>query len=608
MFGLLLIDIELSLAAHLLVFVFWLIAVPWLVKKYNDGTFGPATKKIQQGVTAFDARIKNKGKKILFLVLFMYLISIPAFRPERPYSQLSVPPVVDALYFGGKIYLEEYLPSFQSLDWQTSTIPSSHQYSIPSVTNKLEKPPNFALFILETTRADMGPFNYSSPFAREHLSKETLEKKDITPFLDKLASEGLYVPFARTVNAYTIKSMFATLCGVYPFPDHGNREYEHTIPVKCLPSLLGEAGYKTVAIQSTEMTFDHQSELMIQLGFEERISQETLDKRYPHNNFEQLALFGYPDQYVRPLLYEWVNKSKQGPFFMTVLTSTTHFPYFTPASWQTKQFTHSLDDEFNRYFNTLNYVDVFLDEIFEEFSRVGITKDTIFIFMGDHGLSLRDHENVFDVHAVPYEEAFRVPLIFYTKNEEWKQKLKSKRGDNENWTNLDILPTILDILNPLGDRNKVARDLESAGYEGRSVLRPYKERPKFSHGNPGDHTVSYLYQMKKIIRQSDGSDLIFDLENDPHEDSPIHPNDLPTELTLWYIEGSASLEAYLRHVRTKWGVEWQKKEKMWPYYNIVVYFLILMLLLSTRINLLEGIVSHIPQPAEVGDPKVEYFF
>jgi arylsulfatase A-like enzyme len=450
-------------------------------------------------------------------------------------------------------------------------------FSLP----KLREPLNVVLFFLETTRSDMMPFNYSSPFAKNHLSRQTLKEKRITPFMDRIAAKGFHIPFMRTVNAYTIKSMFSSLCSIYGFPAHGNSEWAKNIPVKCLPKLLREAGYQTAAIQSTEMNFDHQLDLMKKLGFRERISKEVIEKRDIDGSFDWLTYFGYADQVAKPFVFEWLDRAKREgtPFFMSYLTSTTHHPYLTPKSWETKIFTLHADNEFNRYFNALNYVDAFLDDLFVGFRERGIMEDTIFAFVGDHGLSLRDHDDVYDVHAVPYEEAYRVPFILYTENEMWRDKLRYRGEDTEFRTTLDILPTILDILGPEGFDGE---SLASEGYEGYSVFGPYREVPKYSHGNPGDHTVSLLYEGKKILRNSDNSDMIFDIAADPHEMSPWTPYNLPPELKSWYVENIERLEKHLADVHALWGVMWKNREKYWPYYNYVLLLVVVGIALAAK--------------------------
>lgn len=523
-------------------------------------------------------RVQKNGGKIFVLFCVIYLLSIPIIRPEEPWARLSIPPPIDATYFLFKYLLGKSLP--ETPIWDSSPPPS---FVLPQL-KALEDPLNVVLFFLETSRADMVPFNYSSPFAEKNLNAETMKRRDITPFLDTIAKNGYHVPFSRTVNAYTLKSMFAALCGIYPFPDTGNKEFRYSFPTTCLPTLLRDAGYKTAAIQSVEMNFDHQKPLMNKIGFEETISSEDIDQHYESANLDRLAYFGYADAVVTPLIVEWLDKVKEKPFFMTYLTGTTHHPFITPRSWTTKLFTNTEYNEFNGYLNTLNYVDTFLADIFGEFRKLGIMENTLFVFTGDHGLSLRDHDGVFNVHSVTYEEAFRVPLIFYTENKKWKDKLHYRAIDEHTATNLDILPTILNILTADADSDlkdpKLSSALTDAGYEGHSIFENYTERPKFSHGNPGYHSVSYLYNAKKILRQAGASDVVFDLSKDPHEDHPMRKSELPPDMAEWYIQAAHALDTHLHAMYTKWHVDWLQKEQVWPYFNHYVVGLAVVVVLS----------------------------
>lgn len=158
-----------AFVGHLILFGIQVFVLVYLIQQYNTGT-GMFSRS---SATSNSSRVLNRQSLFLLAVL-VYLFALPTLRPEKPYARLSVPPALDALYFGIQMYLHTAAPAL-NWDWKETLIPSSPQFSLPPSEKQSEstdKALNVVLFVMETTRSDMGPFNYSSPFAEQHLNKE----------------------------------------------------------------------------------------------------------------------------------------------------------------------------------------------------------------------------------------------------------------------------------------------------------------------------------------------------------------------------------------------------------------------------------------------------
>lgn len=196
--------------------------------------------------------------------------------------------------------------------------------------------------------------------------------------------------------------------------------------------------------------------------------------------------FGPADQAIKSTLFEWVDKKKEKPFFLSLLTAATHHPYKPPKTWDMYDF--SPERFANRFMNLLRYDDDFLKDVFEEFRKRGLTKNTLFVISGDHGVSMKDHDDHFGTYKVMYEELFKIPIMFYTENQELQSKIKQKRPVNEVWTNMDILPTLVDIITPTAkvDRPMLFELLKKRGYYGKSIhAGNYTDEPIVAASNPG---------------------------------------------------------------------------------------------------------------------------
>ena len=77
--------------------------------------------------------------------------------------------------------------------------------------------------------------------------------------------------------------------------------------------------------------------------------------------------------------------------FSTVLTSATHVPFDTRNS--TIAETYVLDEKSNGYLNALRTTDDLIRDIWSMYQNKGLENNTLLVIMGDHGLSIRDHDH-----------------------------------------------------------------------------------------------------------------------------------------------------------------------------------------------------------------------
>ncbi|MFB6371862.1 MAG: sulfatase, partial [Bradymonadaceae bacterium] len=155
------------------------------------------------------------------------------------------------------------------------------------------------------------------------------------------------------------------------------------------------------------------------------------------------------------------------PFFAVYNSNAMHKPF--------QQRSRLLDQQPRRgtpYRNAMYVLDRALKRIIESIRREGRLEDTIVIMTSDHG------EYVDRRHKVPrilslYEEFIRVPMLMRIP-EKWRNRraeavagLETNR--ERNVTNLDIVPTVVDILGY--DRVEAAAPLRDK-LSGHSLLEP----------------------------------------------------------------------------------------------------------------------------------------
>lgn len=92
------------------------------------------------------------------------------------------------------------------------------------------------------------------------------------------------------------------------------------------------------------------------------------------------------------------------------------------------------------YYDATMMVDAEIGRIIDHLEDAGMAENTIIVFTSDHGDMTGSHAGSLD-KGFMYEEAHRVPLIF-----SWPRRLPEGTHSDELATNMDIFPTILELV------------------------------------------------------------------------------------------------------------------------------------------------------------------
>jgi arylsulfatase A-like enzyme/Tfp pilus assembly protein PilF len=269
---------------------------------------------------------------------------------------------------------------------------------------------NVLLITIDTLRADaVGAYGHSDAG---------------TPWMDRLAAEGVRFERAHAHNVMTFPSHANILAGRYPLR-HGVRDnagFRFPTRMETLATLLRSRGYHTGAFVSA---FPLDSRFGLNRGF------DVYDDRFG----ESAGVALRPDP-SRPgaetvaAAQRWLAAQGEGSYFCWVHLYEPHWPYTPPEPFASRF-------KQNPYQGEVAAADAALGPILQPILEQGSSARTLIVLTSDHGEALGDHGE--DTHGIlAYEATLRVPLVLYAP------RLLSPRVVPDPVRHVDLLPTILD--------------------------------------------------------------------------------------------------------------------------------------------------------------------
>lgn len=254
----------------------------------------------------------------------------------------------------------------------------------------------------------------------------------LTPNLDRLASQGLVFPNFFSHGQRSIHALQAVLGGLPNLPGSTNLVQGQVANFSKLAEIAKLNDYRAFFISSLEREAFRTDSIAGALGFDEYYSQEQIPKKlvYPEQITEKLGWDYETLLQSLEIANQHPEKLAATPFVAAIFISTDHVPYpKLPPPFN--QQPHSPEGK-TGYMNALTYTDWAIGEFIKQAQQHTFFADSIFVFFGDH---INPHTATPDFH-----NRFQVPLIIYAPK--WVQP-----GTNPVvGSHLDLLPTFIDLL------------------------------------------------------------------------------------------------------------------------------------------------------------------
>lgn len=261
--------------------------------------------------------------------------------------------------------------------------------------------------------------------------------RENTPFLDRLLEDRKDECFlfkrAFTVSTATLLAFPALLTGVSPVQPP---VMLHTFPL--FFEYARAAQYHTFLISS--QTFQW-------YNFESFFSTPDIDFLW---NKEKSGLpavndLGVDERKTLQCLKDHLSGVK-GPFAGVLHLNTDHYPYYTPEA-----FRKWGPEKIDLYDNTVLYQDHLLESLFGFLAEKGRDKNTVVVFISDHGEAFREHGFI-GHRDYYYIEVLSIPLFVYIPVELQDRFNAAAMRENldKNVSSLDVIPTLLEVLGMTG--------------------------------------------------------------------------------------------------------------------------------------------------------------
>jgi len=247
-----------------------------------------------------------------------------------------------------------------------------------------------------------------------------------TPFLDSIMNESLSFQYAFANGKKSIEAVPAVIASLPTLMDspYINSPYGSN-KINTLPNILAKYGYESAFYHGAtngSMSFDGFASIC---GFDHYLGRIEYD-----NEKHSDMTWGILDEYFNPWTARKASELKE-PFFGTLFTLSSHHPYFIPEHMRDK-----VKRGPQPICASINYGDYALKLFFEEAKKQPWFDNTLFVILADH--TPASTTQLYNLRSHMY----RIPIMFYHPS----GKIKPQKSDRI-FQQLDILPTILDLLN-----------------------------------------------------------------------------------------------------------------------------------------------------------------
>jgi phosphoglycerol transferase MdoB-like AlkP superfamily enzyme len=264
--------------------------------------------------------------------------------------------------------------------------------------------------------------------------------RGLTPNLDRLADEGLFLANLRATGNRTVRGLEALSLAIPPLPGHSIIWRKHNRNLQTLGAVLADHGYVNRFMYGGYARFDNMD------AYFSGNHYLPLDRsQFPERHRGFGNIWGVADEHLYDYALEQMDRdaARGKPFLMHLMTTSNHTPFTFPEG--------RIDLPRGRP-GAVKYSDYAVGRFIEMARSKPWFKDTVFVLVADHCASSKGRT------SLPPEN-YHIPAIVYSPAH------LAPHTDTRLASQIDLVPTVLDLLGLP----------EHTRFMGRSVLHAYPD-------------------------------------------------------------------------------------------------------------------------------------
>ena len=454
---------------------------------------------------------------LIFLEIRWKKISSTA-KIQRPHQNVIISlAIYSAIMFGTPYSYDEFTSFNQSI--YRYYFPNSRFTVRPNLKNpfpyintndtffKNSSPgaPNIFIIMVES-------FNFN------YVHKKGPNDKEITPFFNNLIAQGLFFDNFWGNSVQTARGQLSILCSIPTITRQQVFTHYPQLRLNCISDILKKYNYNTLFFKAySDIDFDNTGEFIANNGFEHiHAMTKSIKAKYSKNpdairswgwgiqdNFFYEIFFNYLDELHQNNIAQNINKH-----FFAALTTVSNHQKFNQIPEDIQHIYKNPQNITEGYANSLHLTDEYLKTFFSELDKRDYLKNSIIMILGDHSFPMGEHYSYAAENGF-YSENFKTPLLLI-----WKGQKNFLGIDHTPRSQLDIPPTILDILNISTVNHFVGSSLFQDKTSFIPLIQPYS----------GYYIGSLNYPFKYMYHGKTKREFVFNLKHDPQEKNNLIEN------------------------------------------------------------------------------------
>jgi phosphoglycerol transferase MdoB-like AlkP superfamily enzyme len=399
------------------------------------------TKPFLESLPSLSDKLKSLG--VYTLLFLISLLAIPFLAKQENSNNVFTNELqADGLY---KFYVAfmnnelEYHKFYKTLPDAEAFAVYRKELPAHTITDKPEIHKNVVLITLESFSADF--------------MKAYGNDKNLTPFLDSLATQSLHFTNIYAVGNRTVRGLEAVTLCLPPSPAESVVKRNDNKNKFSTGSIFRERGYEVKYMYGGDAYFDNMSDFFSGNGY------DIVDKKaFAPEEITFANIWGVCDEDMYRKAIKIMNEESRNnkPFFNHIMTVSNHRPFTYPEGKIDIPATAKSRD------GGVKYTDYALHEFFKMAEKQPWFKNTVFVIVADHCASSSGKTEL------PLDK-YRIPALIYAPG-----FIKPKEF-TPLMSQIDVMPTLFGQLHFNYNSKFYGQDVFKKDYDQRAFIATYQD-------------------------------------------------------------------------------------------------------------------------------------